>query len=240
MQLRMAPFADICWVNERTSVERFRKVNPNTFYLAHACDPAKHYPKAKADENVPAHDVVFVGTGFQERIEILGAVDWSGIDFGLYGSWALLGSRHRLRRYIRGKMIDNDETAALYRRAKIGLNLYRQSMGFGRKAPRIEYAESLSPRAYELAACGRFYVSEHRAESEEVFGSLVPTFQSPDELAPLLRSWLKNDAAREIVSRRLAYTVKGHAWKDRAEQMIGDLNSVLGQSSELAFARVAH
>ena len=70
-------------------------------YLRHAYDPQRHRPAAAASD-VPAHDVVFVGTGFAERIELLAGVDWRGIDLGLYGEWSLLGSRHKLRQYVRG------------------------------------------------------------------------------------------------------------------------------------------
>jgi spore maturation protein CgeB len=224
-QLRLAPFADICWVNERTSVDIFRKVNPNTFYLPHAYHPEKHKPK-EPEERVAAHDVVFVGTGFQERIDLLSAVDWEGIDLGLYGHWSLLPSRHRLRRYIKSTEIDNDTTAALYQRAKVGLNLYRQSMGFGRNVPRINHAESLNPRAYELAACGRFYLSEYRKESEEVFGSIVPTFKDAGELGPLIKSWLRSSEVRQRVSRKLPDVVREHNWEARAEQVSRDLAQV--------------
>lgn len=226
-QLRLAPFCDLFWVNERTSVPIFKKVNPNSFYLPHAYDPAKHHRDMAEDEEVPAHDVVFVGTGFQERIDLLSSVDWTGIDFGLYGSWEMLGSRHRLRRHLRKKMIDNTETAALYRRAKIGLNLHRTSVGFGKHAPQIKHAESLNPRAYELAACGRFFVSDYRAECEEKFGRLVPMFRGPDELGGMIRQWLDNEAMRKVIGNRLPYVVQQDTWADRAVQVTKDLERVL-------------
>ena len=135
--------------------------------------------------------MVFVGTGFQERIEVLKDVDWDDIDFGLYGIWSLLGARSKLRRYIRAKEIENDVTASLYRKAKIGLNIYRTSKGFGRYTNKIEHAESANLRAYELAACGLFHVSTYRKEVEEIFGDLVPTFESSAELEAIVRDYLE-------------------------------------------------
>ena len=44
------------------------------------------------------------------------------------------------------------------RRAAVGLNLFRTSMGFEGER-HIYGAESLGPRAYELAATGTFFAS---------------------------------------------------------------------------------
>ena len=112
--------------------------------------------------------MVFVGTGWRERIDLLSAVNWDGIDLGLYGEWGLLGSTARLRHFVRDKgAIANTRTAALYRRASIGLNLYRTSTLYGQKTPRIHGAESMNPRAYELAATQTFTLSDARAELSE-------------------------------------------------------------------------
>src|SRR5678816_800857 len=100
-ELGVAALVDGCWTNERTSVTDFQHVNPNSGYLAHAWHPERHKPGPQpGDEDVAAHDVVFVGTAFHERIEWLDAIDWTGIDLGLYGSWTVLGSRHRLRKFV--------------------------------------------------------------------------------------------------------------------------------------------
>ena len=145
-QYGIAAIADVVWTNERTSVEKIRVANSHTSYLPHAYDPARHCPVNGDAPEVAKHDVVFVGTGFQERIELLESIDWTGIDFGLYGTWEL-GGNSKLRQYQRADEISNDAAAALYRNAKIGLNLHRTSKGFGLGAPKIEHAESLNPRA---------------------------------------------------------------------------------------------
>jgi spore maturation protein CgeB len=226
-QARVAPVADIVFTNERASVPVLRRANSNTHYLPHAHDPDRHRP-ADAGDDVPEHEVLFVGTLFQERIDLLSAVDWSGIDLGLYGHFSLLPSRHRLRRYVQGGIVDNATTAALYRRAKIGLNLYRTSCGFGRDAPRLAagQAESLNPRAYELAACGAFHLSDHRAEIPEIFGPLVPTFASVEELARLVRVYLAREDWRRDVARRLPATVAAHTYAARAESLVSTLQQV--------------
>lgn len=224
-QYGIAAIADVCWTNEKTSLEMLRVCNPKTYYLPHAFDTTRHRATGD-DKHIASHDVVFVGTGFQERVNLFESVNWDGIDLGLYGIWELINSRSKLKKYVRSEdSISNDFAAALYRRAKIGLNLYRTSKGFGCDAPRIEAAESLNPRAYELAACGCFHLSDHRAEVADVFGDAVPTFQSALELETLIRDWLKDDQKREEIAAQLPQLVDGETWLNRARQMVNDLEA---------------
>lgn len=223
-QERVIGLTDLVWTNERTSLVGLRQVQPRTFYLPHAWNPAVHYA-APPDPAVPAHDVVFVGTGFQERIEWLSAVDWEGlgIDLGLYGEWGYLAPRARLRRYVRGAAIDNRYAADLYRRAGVGLNLFRQSMGWGRDAQRLTTAESLNPRSYELAAAGCFQISDYRPEVADVFGDAVPTFRTAAELGPLVRRWLDDAEGRQAAATRACAAVAAHTWSARVKQLLAQM-----------------
>lgn len=235
-EMAMAPLVDIVWTNERTAVAALRDVNPNSFYLPHAHNEAVHAVSDQAiitgDEPIPCHDVVFVGTGFQERIEWLSSVDWTGINFGLYGAWPLIPARSKLRKHLQSGVVDNAITAALYRRAKIGLNMFRQSAGFGKDSKRITTAESLNPRSYELAACGLFHVSDYRAEVAEVFGGLVPTFRTGAELEAVLRHWLNDDHGRRAIAAQLPAAVSAHSWAHRASQMTATIEAVMGGRSQ--------
>lgn len=227
-ELTVAAMVDGCWTNERSVVAAFQAVNPHSGYLPHAWSPDRHQQGAQpGDDAVLAHDVVFVGSAFRERVAWLSAIDWTGIDLGLYGSWEALGSRHSLRAFVKGGQVDNVTTAALYRRAKVGLNLYRTSIGWGRDAPAITHAESLNPRAYELAACGSFHVSTYRAEIPEMFGDLVPTCETPGEASDLIRAWLADDAGRTRVQSQLPACVAESSWRDRSTKVIGDLQTLL-------------
>jgi hypothetical protein len=231
-EAKVAALVSGVWTNERSSVPALLAVNPNTGYIPHGWHPEKHLTGAQpGDEDVPAHDVVFVGSAFRERVQWLSAIDWSGIDLGLYGNWTQLGSRHKLRQFIKGAQVDNRVAAALYRRAKVGLNLYRTSVGWGKNAPAIAHAESMNPRAYELARCGAFHVSDYRAEVREVFGDLVPTFSTPTEAAALIRSWLADDAGRRAVAAQLPACVAETSWAERATRIIGDLQTLLAKQA---------
>lgn len=221
-QVRLAPWADVVWTHERGSLERFRQAQPHSYYLRHAIDPERHRP-GPAPAGTPAHDVVFVGTGFGERCEALAAVDWEGVDLGLYGTWSLLGSRSKLRRYVRGGVMDNAVAVDLYRAAAIGLNLHRTSMGFGRDAPRTMRGQSVNPRALELAACGVFTISDYRPEVDELFGDLVPTFSDPEELGEIARAWLADVDGRRRIARHLPDAVRAETFDARVEQMLADI-----------------
>ncbi len=235
-QIPLARLAHLVWTNERGSVSglRERLGHERVHYLPHAYDPKRHYPGQGAGEKVPAHDVVFVGTGFQERIDLLADVNWEGIDLGLYGTWELLGSRHKLRRYLRGGVTPNGRTADLYRRARIGLNLYRTSMEYGRAAAHDQRGESLNPRALELAACGLFHLSDYRPEVAEVFGKLVPTFRTAAELEELIRAYLGRSLERRRVARLLPETVAGRDFGVMARQVVGDMERALESSDATA------
>jgi spore maturation protein CgeB len=219
-QLRVAQLVTWAWTMERTSRRALR-----AGYLAHAYDPARHQP-ADGDPEAPAHDVVFVGTGFEERCELLGMVDWRGIDLGLYGSWGLLGSRNRLRRKVRGGMLSNDLTVELYRRARIGLNLFRTSAAYGRGPWHYTLAESANPRTFELAACGVFQISQYRPEVAEIFGDSVPTFQDPHELQALVGRALNDADWRLDCANRARHLVAPHTFAARAAQLLADLEHI--------------
>lgn len=222
-QAKVAPHADIVFTNERTSVEVLRAANPNTHYLPHAFDPARSNVDIPIPDDTPRHDVLFVGTLFEERIELLGAVDWTGIDFAIYGPADLLPSRHRLRKYVRGSIVDNAAVQAMYRAAKINLNPYRTSVGFGKGVPHIERAESLNPRALELAACGAFALSDERAEVREVFGGYLPTYRDAAHLGQLVRWYLANPDAADGLRRYLPAIAREHTYAARAAQLTATL-----------------
>jgi len=236
-ELEWAQHADLVWTTERSSVDDFARVAPAR-YLRHAWRPSVHQTTG-TDDQVPAHDVVFVGSCFDERAELLSAVDWTGIDLGLYGNWQRLGSRSKLRPFVREGIVDNARAAALYRRASIGLNLYRESIGWARRAPRITHAESLNPRAYELAACGCFHLSSARREVGEIFGDLVPTFTTAGELQQLLRLWLPNEGGRREVSAQLPRAVAGDTWAARGRQMRTDLIDLQPSARQRIFNQFA-
>jgi spore maturation protein CgeB len=246
-QANLVPWFDVCWTNERTSVPYLRGYNERVNYLPHAYDPNNHHIASPIEDesavpwftakgrscmaivkDLPQHDVVFVGTGFWDRQEILKAVDWTGIDLGLYGAWPL--ARGKLRQHIKGGILDNITTATLYRRAKIGLNLYRNSVTMAKGPGTVDGAESLNPRALELAACGAFQISDYRPEVREAFGDSVPTFETPGQLQGLVRTALDaGEAWRRERSDAARLAVVDWNYDRRAQQIIADMQRYEGE-----------
>jgi spore maturation protein CgeB len=228
-QLERAKEVTACWTNERASVEAFRKRNPHSYYWQHALDPKRH--RAEAPASAAAHDVVFVGTGFQERVELLSAVDWDGIDFGLYGAWETLGSRNRLRKHLRSGPIPNEVAAALYRAAKVGINIHRTSEGPTRDTVHVTNGESMGPRCYELAACGAFFITDYRAEVEEVFGDVIPTFADAQEMEDLIRYYLAHEDERKERAAALPALVAQHTFDNRVAAVFDVLEHIQEQDN---------
>lgn len=229
-ECRIAAAADIAWTNERVAVPVLQRVQPRTAYLPHAWLPGRHDASLEQLPEMPAHDVVFVGTDFPERIALLESVDWTGIDLGLYGNWGALRADSPLKPYVRSGTISNAHATALYRRAKIGLNLYRTTTDFSGR-PLTLTPESLNPRAYELAACGAFTLSDARAEVSEHFGDRMPTFSDATHLSALLRRWLADDAGRRAVAAQLPACVAEDTWLARGRQLLDNLHALRARAA---------
>jgi len=215
-ELRIAAMVDGVWTNERSMVEAFRSVNPCVAYLPHAWREGVHnhtVPTA-ADQS---GDVLFCGTFFRERVQLLEAIDWEGlgIDLRLYGTIDLLPKRSKLQAYARGALVPNDQLVTLARQSKIALNLFRK--------PTDYKAESLNPRLYEMAAAGVCIVSDDRLEVSQKFGVNVPTFSTPEEAGALLRSLLDDPLRRSLCASNAQRCVKNDSWKSRAQQVLINL-----------------
>jgi hypothetical protein len=238
-ELRACRHVDAVFTCERTTLDAFRAVHPRVQYLPHAWHPGVHSVMAEAaDEHAPSHDVVFVGTYFQERIDFLSAIDWTGIDLGLYGGTEDFDGRtkggRKLKPFVRGKLVRNAKTAALYRNAKVGLNFHRTSKGYGPHVQRITHAESINPRCYELAATGCYFVTDARAETNDVFGDAIDTFSSPKECEALIRRALADNAWRTERARQCQQAVQPHTWVARTEIVLDAIVRCQGQMERAA------
>lgn len=192
-ELEYASLADVVLLNDPTHLERFRAVNPRSFYMAHRYNPAMHHPRPAVPDL--KSDFAFCGTGFPSRAAFFEQIDWSGIDVALAGNWKSLDDDSPLVPFViheRDECFDNTDTVDLYCSTKASANLYR------REAEREDLAAgwSMGPREVELAACGTFFLRDPRPEGDEVL-SMLPTFTSPDDFGDKLRWWLAHDDARE-------------------------------------------
>lgn len=206
-QARLARYAGHVFCNERSSARE-----RGWGYVAAAYDPELHRPA----ENVAAScDVLIVGTGWRERQALLEGVDWTGIRLRVLGFWQGIDERSPLRPFYEPGGVDNEDLPALYASARVCVNQHRQGAG----------AESLNPRAYELAACGAYQVSDRRAELEDVFGSTVETYGSARELEDRIRWALSHDAVRRAMAReqRAKLLSGSHTFDQRAATLIAQI-----------------
>ena len=181
---KQAEYADAypeAWyfTSERTSARKY-----GWHYLAHAYDPAIHYPRAADIE--PACDVLVLGTGWGERQRFLEQVDWTGINLRVLGPWPEMTEESPLYPWFTDGCIDNNLAPDFYASAKIVINHHREDA----------FAESMNPRTLELAACETFQLSNHRQEVEEVFQDTVPIYNTPSELGDMIRRYLADDGLR--------------------------------------------
>ncbi len=217
-----ARFYNIVFTNERKHAGRFPH-NKYVEYLPMAYNPAVHRPGPIEDEL--ASDVLFIGTGFEERQDLLYAVDWSGIDFRLMGGfWEQRGAIEGAATLEPEGVVKNTESVRYYRSARINLNLHRTTTIYG-AGPHIapDDAESLGPRAYELAACGAFQlIDDARPEVVDVFGDTLPTFKAwnAGDLERQARYYLARPDARARHARAALEAVRPHTWHARARRML--------------------
>lgn len=227
----LARVSTIIGTNDRRSVPHFeRYAGQAALYLTTAYDSERHVPGPADAEK--ACDVFFVGTGFDERARLFAETDWSGIDFRLAGFWPTgedgeviptatekrlgqiqIGHDARLAPFIARGLIDNDETVAWYRSARIVLAAHRDD---GR-------ASSIGPRVYEAAAVGAFQIADDsRPELAEIFGDSIPTFRAgdPEHLRWTIRWWLDRPVLRQDRAATARRRVRGHSYDDRLSSLL--------------------
>ena len=191
------------FTQERISAQRF-----GWHYLPAAYDDQVHQP-AEPDLG-EACDVVLVGTGFAERQRLLEAIDWTGIQLRIRGVWPEMTPASPIyASYVHGP-VENADLPKVYAAAKICLNPYRFH----------PTAESLNPRAYELAACRAFQLADWRAEGAELFGTAVPTYRNADELSDKLRYYLAQPEQRQACADRARARVQGQNFDRRVADLL--------------------
>jgi hypothetical protein len=145
---------------------------------------------ARPEPEAEAHDaVLFVGNSRGvERPAVIWAID-RGLPIGVYGAdWdGLIDSQ-----YIRAEYVPNANLPEVYRSASVVLNDHW---------PGMRDAGFISNRVFDVLVSGGFVVSDNVAGIEEVFGAVVPTFESPSELDDLVRHFLDHPQERAALAK---------------------------------------
>jgi spore maturation protein CgeB len=216
MQLSLAEHADLSLVNDPVNIAAYRQFGPAE-YMPHAYRPHVHRP-GPAEPELKS-DFAFVGTGFKSRVEFFERMDFSGLDVLLAGTWPDLADDSPLRRYLAGgetvQCTDNEETAAIYRSSRAGINFYR------REAEDAHRGEgwAMGPREVEMAASGLFFLRDPRPEGDEVF-PMLPTFAGPEDASEQLRWWLAHDREREKAAAAARAAVADRTFEANAKRLL--------------------
>ena len=180
-------------VNDPINLDRFRAVNPRSFYVPHAYRPHLHCP-GPADPDLVC-DLSFVGTCYPSRAEFFRACDLEGLDVKFAGNF----QQWRSDPWFTDRLVhpvdfccDNDDTVRLYRSSMMSLNLYRKEASYDE----LQDGWAMGPREVELAATGTFFLRESRPESDDVL-RMLPAFEEPGEIRPLIDWWSSHDRQRE-------------------------------------------
>lgn len=220
-QIDRAAHADLVLINDPTNLERFREVNPQTYYTPHCYDPDIHHPRPV--DPAKASDFCFVGTGFPSRVSFFEKINWAGIDPVFAGNWLAASEGSPLRAFVPHPLehcIDNSEAAEFYTSTRASANFYRRETS-DKDTPE---GWAMGPREVELAACGTFFLTEARGENRELL-AFVPTFDGPEDFEDKLRFYLARDGLRREIAVKARAALGERTFTAAASRMI----SLLGE-----------
>lgn len=225
-QLMRAQFANLNILNDPTNLDEYRCLS-KAEYIPHAYDPDRHFPGSDSRYI----DFSFVGSMFQSRIEFferfidaLGE-DWlSDHDIALGGQcWSAERlDDSPLLKYLghpRAHAIDNEETANIYRRTKVGINVYRKEG----ESTHADEGWAMGPREVELAACGLPFLRDSRPESDELF-PFLPAFESPEHAAYQLQVYMAYPNLVEELRGKALKAVEGRTFDNNAARLMNLLD----------------
>jgi len=213
----------LAFTNERTSTERLEAESGiETIYLPHAYDAERHYPRSVNGDY--QSDVFFWGTMWPRRSELLASLEGlPHIKVG--GIWPYAKSRDEIEKSEK-QIIGNEDMPLWYSGARIALNHHREFCTLAEDEEKyLEHgqAESLGPRAYEIAACGAFQLCDDtRAELRDVFGDSVATYAGAEDLRDKVDYYLTHNRERQEMAQEARERVQGCTFEQRARSIVHD------------------
>lgn len=214
-QLKIAKYADLNLLNDPTNLDQFKAVAPSA-YMPHAYRASVHTP-GDVQPGLEC-DFAFVGTGFPSRVAFFEAMDLKGLDVILAGQWQATSEDSPLRKYVGHELdqcLENADAVALYRSARVGMNLYRRES----QRPELSAGWAMGPREVEMAACGLFFLRDPRGEGDEVL-DMLPTFTTPHEASELLRYWLAHPDERAVLARKAREAIAERSFINHAAAVV--------------------
>lgn len=161
-----------------------------------------------ASEDVPVHDLLFVGNSRKKYRKIVKDSIEQGLPLTVYGTrWEGIIDK----RYIQGQYIDNQELHKYYSNCKVLLNDHWPSMG------RYGF---FSNRLFDAGACGACVVSDEALGMEAVFGDAITTYKTPEDLKRIVQQLIADEKLRTDKGRQLKeIVIENNTFDNRAEQL---------------------
>jgi spore maturation protein CgeB len=234
-QIGQAWHADLVLLNDPRRLAEYDEVGLPAFYMPHAYRPRLHYPGPGQDELQT--DFAFLGTGYPSRVEffakMIAAGAFEGLDVTLGGNWQGCKPGDAVLAFLSHDLdecVDNELTTAVYRSAKVGLNIYRREAGrditdAAEKAKAALGPVACGPREIEMAACGLFYLRDPGPESDELF-PMLPTFAGPEDAAEQLRWYLAHESVREEMAQKARAAVRPRTFQANVQRLLGLLDGL--------------
>jgi spore maturation protein CgeB len=220
-QLERAQFADVNLLNDPVNIDRYRELDGRAEYMPHAYRPSVHYPPPRGQ--VKKHDLCFVGTGFPSRQRFFEAMDLAGLEVLLAGPWFGLPEDSPLRDvtdFDPEGCVSNEETAAIYRDSRCGINFYRRESEDAHEGE----GWAVGPREVEMAATGLWFPRDPRPESDELF-PMLPAFSSPEEAGDLVRWAISHEAEREKAAMAAREAIADRTFSNHAKSLLAMLDT---------------
>ncbi len=196
---------DTVFVNDPSTISRHVNAHP----LPVCFDPRLHCDSS----GVRDYDVGFIGGHNPVREQYLVRLAEAGLlSYVVGGPW----QASCLKRFTIVPRTTSEETARLYQRTKIVINVFRSVHHFNREAV---CPTSLNPRVFEALACGALIVSESRPALAAMFPD-VPTFQSAEELTSAIRALLDDPGRLQRLLDDSRARLTKHDYAARLEEVI--------------------
>lgn len=193
------------FVNDPSTLDR----HSNSHYLPVAYDP--HLHRSQGDDRT--FDIGFIGGYSPRREQMLTALASENLlSYVVGGRW----KSRRLQQLRLERIVPPTQTAALYGRTKVVINVFRDNHSYNRR--RIE-ARSLNPRVFEALACGAVVLSQNRPELGEMFPAL-PAFEDPKELVAEARALLDDESRRRMILEDCRERLAAHTYGDRLRRVL--------------------
>lgn len=209
----------LVFTNDLASVPFFRSETALPVeYLPHSFDPVRHYPRKVGDEY--QSDVYFFGTWWPERRAMFETLQASQ-----NGHHFELGGIQPIKNKDTPDLLNNLELARHYSGAKIAINHHRTIKSSYKGEPITHIGQgdaySLGPRAFEIAACGAFQLSDNtRPELQEVFGESVPTYTDGEDLTDKVHYFLQHENERKALADAARAQVQACSFTNRAREIL--------------------